>query len=129
MVKRIFFLNRTTAVSTSTSILFNVIDVREFESFTMFFHNEDNTPGTVAFTVQAAHDPDPTGSRWISVPTTTIAYPSSLGSGSGVMTSQVRNDWSYLRVLGQSQDDAAGALTTRSESLRVQIGGHVRHVK
>lgn len=132
MIKRMFFLNYNQFVSTSTSHFLassvNTIDVREFETFTMMFHHEGNT-GTVAFTVQAALDPDPTASRWLSVPTATIPVPSSATQGGGYTTTSIKNDWAYLRILAQTDQTALLSFTALTASIRVQIGGHVRHIK
>lgn len=114
------------AISTSVNnIVITPIDIRNFESFSVLFQNNNTAIGFLNMFVQVAPgDQQSTAanvpSDWVAISTAIMEVPSALGATASIRTSRVVNAYGYMRVIGFTSSTASpGLLTVKVEGKQI----------
>lgn len=109
--KRYRYQNTAGFATSATTLITPVIDVREFERFSISIANCATANTLVHVLVEAAQDPADSAANtppyWFAVNTSTYLYASSVGNTAIISTDKWDSTWGYIRVSARTQVSAS----------------------
>lgn len=108
-------------VTATNQIVIGPVDIRNFESFSVLFQNNNTSINFLTMAVQTAPgDQVSTQANippdWVALSTAILEVPSTLGATSSFRSSRVPNAYGFLRIIGTTSVTAtAGILTIKIE--------------